>query len=205
MKNVILPIFLLLAMSLLIAQPAADEAIQSLENARLQIEQKNWAKAQEELDFARTKLSEIQAEELLKYIPEAPQGWTLEDKNSTGLGSMGSLVGGVAAITATGEYANLDEGQINLTISVGGILGQTANLAALGQLYGGAAGKGSKAIRIGSYNGTQEFDSDAREGRLSLQVGSRVSINLEGYNISNSSVLSDLLEKIDLAKLEKSF
>jgi len=205
MKHIILIAVILFSITLMFAQPAKDEAIQSLDSAKSLIQQKNYVKAQDEINFALSKLSELLAEELIKYIPEAPAGWKLEDKNAAGIGQAGAMFGSANSINATAEYSGKDDANVHLNIAIGGVVGKVASLAALGQMYGGGGAKGSKSIRIAGYTGTTEYDSDSRSGKVMLQVGEKITVMLEGDNIADVEILKTIAGKIDLAKLEKSF
>ncbi|GEM_PF-384520 len=209
----LLAIILLFAFCLgLAAQTAKDEAIQSLDNAKKYLQSDNFAKAQDEMNYASSKISEIQSEILVKYLPDAPVGFKVEDKNAQGMGGAGAILGSQNAITAVGKYSSGKEDadgntpEITLTISVGGIMGKASGLAALGQMfsgYGMTSGTGTKTVRVGGYSGTQEFS--AGSGKLTVQVGEKVSIIVEGEYLVNPDLMKTLVEKIDLAKLEKEF
>lgn len=214
-KLVILILFATLILALA-AQSAKEEAIQSLDNAKRYIQQDNLAKAQDEMNYASSKISEILSEQLVLFIPDAPTGYVLEEKNAQGLGQMGSIVGSANAIAAFGKYNALKEDpdgntpNLTLTISVGGIMGQVSALAGLGNMFSGMGmsasnGSGTKTLRVGGYSGTQEFSASDGSGTLTVQVGSKISVIVEGDNIKSADVMKVLAEKIDLAKLEKSF
>jgi len=207
MKKTMLLILLSIFALALFAQAAKDEALQSLENAKNLIEQKNYVKAQDEINFALSKLSELLAEDLLKFIPDAPTGWKQDDKSSAGLGQAGAFMGSANAITAKGEYSKGDDNSVTLTISVGGMLGKTAGFMGLGALMGGSTSgnQNSKSIRIAGYTGTNEYNIEDKDGNLSLQVGEKVSVSIQGNNLENAEVLKAFANKIDLAKLEKAF
>src|SRR5512133_3928041 len=166
MKRTAIIVLLMVFILGLMAQTAKDEAIQSLENAKKLIAQDNYTKAQDEINFASSKISEILSEQLVKYLPDAPAGYKVEEKNAQGLGQMGGMMGSANAITAVGRYrANAEDAdgntsELTLTISIGGLLGKTAGFAALGQMFGGAgSGTGSKSIRVGGYTANQEFQT----------------------------------------------
>ncbi|GAB1366417.1 MAG TPA: hypothetical protein PL160_05510 [Candidatus Cloacimonas sp.] len=204
-------ISLLLAFSFcLMAQTPQAEAIQSLESAKKYLQEQNYPKAQDEINYASSKISEILSEMLVKYLPEAPAGYKLDDKSAQGLGSAGAILGSANAVAATGKYlataededGNLSE--LTCTISMGGILGKASGLAALGQMFSGyGMGTTNKTIRVAGYNGTQEFSGDS--GTLTVQVGEKISVIIEGSNIQKPEIMKTLAEKIDLAKLEKAF
>jgi hypothetical protein len=204
MKKVILCCMLLTFTMFLLAQTAKDDAISSLDNAKALIQQNNLQKAQDEINFALSKISEIQSEELVKYIPDAIPGFKLSEKNAQGLGQTAGILGGGGGMMAKGSYNNNNEGSVDITISVGVIMGK-AN--ALAQMYGGGAGvgTGTKSVRINGYNGTIEFDTDSKDGKLTIQVGEKTNITIEGSNIDNADVLKTFAGKIDMARLEKAF
>jgi hypothetical protein len=208
MKKTILLLLVSVFVIGLFAQTASEEAIQSLDNAKNLITQKNYAKAQDEINFALSKISEIQAEDLIKFIPDAPTGWKQNEKTSNGLGQAGAIMGSANAITAKGEYSKGDEQSVSVTISIGGMLGKTAGFMGLGALMGGSSsgsGSNSKSVRIAGYTGTTEYDAENKDGKLTIQVGEKISVTMEGNGLENGEVLKTFAAKMDLAKLEKAF
>lgn len=205
MKKAILILVLAVLGLTLFAETPKEEAIKSLDAAKTLIGKDDLVKAREEIDYALAKISEIQAEQLLVYIPAAPSGYTLDDKNSQSLGQAGGIVGSANSITATANYSK-DDSTLDLSITVGGVLGQSGGLMGLASMFGGmSATSGGKTVRISGYNGNQEYDKDEASGTLTISVGSKITVMIEGSNIPNADILKTLAEKIDLAKLEKSF
>ncbi len=197
-KILILAALLLLALNLF-AQKQGEEAIQSLDTAKDLIQKGEFVKAQDEINFALAKINEILAEELLKYIPDAPSGFTLEDKQALPMSLGGN------SISANGRY-EMDDSEINLTISVGGVMGQAGGLMGMANLFGamGMAGAG-KTVRINGYSGNQEYDKEESSGTLTIQVGSKITVMVSGTDIENIDPLKTIAELVDMAKLEKSF
>jgi hypothetical protein len=115
------------------------------------------------------------------------------------------MFGSANSISATGEYSDKNDANIKVSIVVGGFVGKTASIMALGQMYGGGSNKGSKSIRIAGYTGTTEFDAEGKSGKVTLQVGEKITVMVEGYSINDVEILKSFAGKIDLAKLEKSF
>jgi hypothetical protein len=203
-KFIILAFMLLLALNLLAENPK-DEALKSLDGAKDFINQNNLVKAREEINYALAKIGEIQAEELLKYIPAAPAGFKLKDKNSQAMGNGESILGSVSNVTATANYTKGDA-EIDLTISIGGILGQASGLAGLATMFAPGMGmSGGKTIRVKGYTGTLEYDKDEQSGTLTIQVGDKISVIVNGNDLESDDMLKTIAEAIDLAKLEKSF
>ena len=120
-KILILAAIMLLTLNLFAENPR-DEAVQSLDNAKQLLQKDQYVQAQDEINFALSKISEILAEQLLKFIPEAPAGFKLEDKDSQALGQAGAIIGGANTITATATYTK-DDAELKLQIMIGGSLG----------------------------------------------------------------------------------
>lgn len=210
MKKLSLLTLLVFLTVILIAQTPKEEAMQSLDNAKKYLQSDNFPKAQDEINYATSKINEILSEMLVKYLPDAPTGYRVDEKNASGLGGAGAILGSANAVMAVGKYSASKENpdgsvsDMTLTISLGGILGKASGLAALGQMFSGyGMGTSTKTIRVGGYSATQEFSSGT--GKLSVQVGEKISVMVEGESLSNPDIMKSLVEKIDLAKLEKAF
>jgi hypothetical protein len=210
MKKIILCVIVISVCFALAAQSAKDEAIQSLENAKKLIQADNYPKAQDEINYASSKISEILSEMLLVYIPDAPAGFTQDEKTAQGMGNMGAVLGSANTVAAMGRYSankedsNGNTAELTLSIHVGGVMGGISGLAAMGQMFSGyGSGTASKTIRVAGYSGTQEFSGG--DGKLTIQVGQKISVVIEGNDLSNAEIMKTLAEKIDLARLEKAF
>jgi len=195
-KIVIFALMLLVALGLF-AQTAKEEAIESLDTAKAMLAKDSLTEAMDEINYAVSKISEIQAEELIKFIPDAPEGFTLEEKDSQSMGQAGAIVGSANSIIATANYTK-DDTDIDLTITVGGVLGSMASM------FGGS-GMGSKTVRVSGYTGNQEYDKGDDSGTLTVQVGDNITVMVEGDEIEDADILKTFAELIDLPLLERSF
>lgn len=204
MKRVIVLLSVTVFSLALFAQSAKSEAIGSLATAKSMIESGQYLKAQEELNYAQAKISEILSEDLLKYIPAAPAGFTLNDKKALSLGQAGAIIGSANSISATGNYSKGDM-DLDLTIAVGGIPGQAAGLMGLAAMFGGMSDMGTKTIRVKGYNATLEYDKDDQSGTLTIKVGEKISVIVNGNDLSDADVMKTLAEKVDFDALQKAF
>ena len=208
MKKLILPIaFSLIIASTSYAEDIKEEAIDSLTTAQTFVEKGNFSKAVEEINYALAKINELTAAGLIKFIPEPPPGYTLDNKQSQGTGAGAAIAGNAGANAA---YSNPDGASINLNIAIGGMTGKMASFAAFGQMFAGlasTAGQGaqSKQIRVHGYTGTEIYDNQERSGTLTFQIGAKTSVTIEGSNIESSDVLKKLAKNIDFAGLEKNY
>jgi hypothetical protein len=196
----------LLAMAVAVGwcQTPKEEALQSLDSAKGLVSSDNYSKAMDEIQYAITKINEIQAERLGKFLPAALADFTETDRNATGLGEIGAMFGSANSITAKAEFSKNEETNITVTLSVGGLLGQSGSLAAMGRMYGGSD-PGSKTLRVQGYTGNLQYDAENKQGTLTIQVGNKVSVTVEGSNIGAGTELSPWLDKVNLSDLEKSF
>ncbi len=207
MKKIILPAALTLLLSInSYAENIQTEAVDSLTTAQTFVSDGNYKKAIEEINYALAKVNELTATELLKYIPEAPEGYTLNNKQSQGVGAAASIAGTAGA---TADYSHSDGGNINLTISIGGITGKMASIAALGSIFAGLSqetGVGqTRQIRVQGYTGTEIYNGNDQTGTLSFQIGEKTSVTFEGSGIQSAEPLKTLAKSFDFAGLEKNY
>ncbi|MDD2229810.1 MAG: hypothetical protein PHY48_10405 [Candidatus Cloacimonetes bacterium] len=204
MKRLILMAALLLVVITLSAQAAKQEALESLDTAKALINKGDYVKAQEEMDFAKAKIGEIVAEELLKHIPEKPKGFVFESKESSSLGQAGAIIGSANSVAAMGHYSK-DDSSLEITITMGGAMGQAGGLmSGLASMFGGVA-VGTTQVRVSGYTGTQEFDKSDSTGSLTIKVGNNISVIITGEDIKSPDILKTLAEQVDMALLEKAF
>ncbi len=178
------------------AEDPAQEALSSLSTAQTLIKQGNTAKAIEEINYALSKLNEVTASGMLKFIPDAPKGFTLDSKSSQGLGDGAMMVGNAGA---EAQYSGENESSVKITIATGGITGKLGSLASFGAMFGGGGmASGSKTVRIKGFTGTVQFDAEGKSGTLTLQVGPKTSVTIEGSNVDSENVLKSFAELMDL-------
>ncbi len=178
------------------AEDPAQEAISSLSTAQTLIKQGNTAKAIEEINFALSKLNEVTASGMLKYIPAPPKGFTLDSKSSQGMGDGAMMVGNAGA---EAQYSGENEASVRITIATGGLTGKLGSLASFGAMFGGGGqASGSKSVRIKGFTGTMQFDTEGKSGTLTLQVGQKTSVTIEGSNVDSENILKSFAELMDL-------
>ena len=195
-------VFVIMTISLALVAGPKEEALSSLDTAKKFVSGDQYSKAVDEINFALAKLNEILAQRLMELMPEAPAGYTRQSANSAGLGAAGSFMGSTNSLAAEATYGSDSGSRIELTITVGGIIGQAASFANMGQMFGGAVA-GSSTIRVQGYTGTLEYDSDNQSGSLTLKIGEDKSVMIEGSQIDSGDVLKSLAEKMDLDRLDR--
>ena len=207
MKKIIFPLLLTFCLSSTVfANEIQDEALDSLGTAQDFVKEGNYNKAVDEINYALSKINELTAETLLKFIPEPPKGYSLDNKQSQGVGAGAAIAGNAGA---TAQYSSPDGSTISLNIAIGGMTGKMASLAAFGSMFAGLGqqtGMGQTTkIRSHGYTGTQIFNANERSGTLTFQVGQKTSVTIDGTNIDSAKILLQIAKDIDFAGLEKNY
>ncbi len=188
------------------ANDIQNEAMDSLATARDFVKAGNYNKAVDEINYALAKINELTADTLLKFIPAAPDGYTLNNKQSQGVGAGASIAGNAGA---TAQYSAADGAAIDLNIIIGGVTGKIAGLAAFGSMFAGLAQDAdmgqTKKIRVHGYTGTQIFNAKERTGTLTFQVGQKTSVTIDGKGVSSPAPLLAIAKSINFAELEKNY
>ncbi|MBU1168818.1 MAG: hypothetical protein KKD44_04550 [Proteobacteria bacterium] len=202
-KLIMILVFMGVMVNLSMADDPKQEAMDSLSTAQSMIKQGNINKAVEEINYALSKLNEVSATKMLTFIPEAPEGFTLESKNSQGMGQGASMVGNAGA---EGHYIGQDDSRVKLSIATGGVTGKLGSLASFGSMFAGMSQDGGvKSVRIQGFTGTLQYDTNSKSGNLTIQVGEKTSVQVEGDNVASDKILKSFAEKMDLSKLSTSF
>ncbi|NNU80921.1 hypothetical protein HMH01_10775 [Halovulum dunhuangense] len=172
--------------ALALAAPAqADEVTDILASALAAYEEGDIAYAIEELDYAKQLMQGLQTGELAKFLPAAPEGWTMEVNSDANMAM--SMFGGGGA-TTRGEYENGSE-SFSITImvdnpmvvSMGAMLNNTAMMGQMGNVR-----------RMGRQRVLEQ------NGELSMLVNNRVLVQGSG---SDPDLIMSLFETIDLDAL----
>lgn len=180
------------------------EAVESLDAAKTLVKSGDYTKAVDEINYALSKLNELTAAGLLTFIPNAPAGFTLENKSAQGMGQAASVVGSAAA---EAHYVGKDDATVKVLITLGGVSGQMGSLANFGSMFAAFGGEqnGMKKIRIQGFTGTLQYDASSMNGTVSIQAGAKTSVQIEGNNIPSEESLKTFANAINLSKLSSAF
>lgn len=171
------------ALALATAPLLADEVTDTLASALSAYEEGDIAYAIEELDYAKGLMKAMKSQALEKYLPEPPEGWTLEVDTDMGSG-MAMMGGGVGV---QGDYT---DGSQSFTIT---IMADNPMVTAFGGMLANAAMMGLKVERVGR----QKFVND--DGDLTGLIDGRILVQAEG---ATPDILIPVLETIDFKALE---
>ena len=181
MKNMIL-VAAALAMSVSTAQ--ADDITEALESAMQAYEDGDTQYALEELEFAKQLLQAMKTDELVQFLPDAPDGWSREvnTEMNAGLAFMGGGSGAEATYDGDGQ---------SITITM---MADNPMVAGMAGMIGNAGLMGAQVERLGR----QKFM--IMEGEISGLVDKRNLIQGSGGEVDD---MLDLLETMDFRALGK--
>lgn len=179
---------LVLAAALIAGGAQADEIEETLEAALDAYRAGDVAGAKEELDYASALLSEMKADGLAAFLPEAPPGWTRELGETQGAGAAffgGGLTASAIYVSGSGAQAELTLMADNpLVASVGAMLANPQMMAMQGDVR-----------RVGR----QRYVATA-DGEFMALVDNRVLVQLSGG--ASEADKTALFEAIDFAALK---
>ena len=181
MRNMIL-VAAALAMSVSTAQ--ADDITEALESAMQAYEDGDTQYALEELEFAKQLLQAMKTDELVQFLPDAPDGWNREvnTEMNAGLAFMGGGSGAEATYDGDGQ---------SITITM---MADNPMVAGMAGMIGNEGLMGAKVERLGR----QKFM--IMEGEISGLVDNRILIQASGGDVDD---MLELLETMDFRALGK--
>ncbi len=172
-----------------------DEVKDYLKRAQELYDQKNYSEAISELQFAISKIQDLQAEGYQTVLPEPPQGWTASEIQTNKM--PGAIMGG--GVTLTRSYSN-DRGEsIEITVmgespAVSSILMMASNPMFLG---------GNKLVRVKGNKAIEEWHDQDKSGTLSIIVGSKCIVTVEGSSLEAKDTLYQFANLVDYDKIKK--
>ncbi|MEL7013247.1 MAG: hypothetical protein AAFO72_08200 [Pseudomonadota bacterium] len=172
------------ALAMSVSTARADDIMEALESAMQAYEDGDTQYAIEELDFAKQLLQAMKTDELVQFLPEAPDGWTREvnTEMNAGLAFMGG---------GSGAEATYDGGGQSITITM---MADNPMVAGIAGMIGNAALLGAKIERVGR----QKFM--VQDGEISGLVDNRIMIQASGGDVDT---MLEMLETMDFRALSK--
>ncbi|MEM9437907.1 MAG: hypothetical protein AAGA15_12775 [Pseudomonadota bacterium] len=163
---------------------SADEIEDALSAAAEAYQDGDIAFALQELDFARAKLNALKTDELVAFLPEAPDGWTREIDTEVAA-SLGLMGGG------SGASAIYFDGAASQEVTVT-IMADSPMVTGMGAMVANAGAMGLPVERIGRQTFALQDD------QLMGLVANRVLVTAEGADVET---LKSLLEGMDFRAL----
>lgn len=170
------------ALTLPLTPVLADDVTDTLNSALEAYEEGDIDYAIEELDYAKGLLQAMKTQALEQFLPEAPDGWSLEVDSDMGAG-MAMLGGGLGT---KGTYTK-DGERFTITILVNNPM-----VTAFGGMLANATMLGMKVERVGR----EKFLND--DGELTGLVDDRILVKAEG---GDTETMLEVIKSMDFKAL----
>jgi hypothetical protein len=184
----------LLATSLLATGPvaAAETVGAHMDSARVFYQKGDIARAAHELEAALLDLQGRLGRGLAELMPVAPTGWQAEESEILGLGGVGG------GLSVTRAYTKADA-SLNASI----ILDSPAVEAAAALMVSSVPPPNSRRVKVGTDDALLRWDGNARSGEITIVVGDRVLVQIEGDNLSGGDQLLELARGFNVPAIRK--
>lgn len=183
------------AVGLTLALPvaAADDVPARLDAARAAYQKGDLPRAVRELDVALRQLHERLGRALAEALPPPLAGWQAEAAEVQGLG----LVGG--GLSVTRAYARNDS-SLNASLILDSPAVEAA-AALLANPAATAAQPNMKRVKVGAEDALVRYDGSTRSGEITIVLGSRVLLEIQGDNLAGADVLVEAAKGWNVAKI----
>ena len=181
------------------AGPRIDRAKQLYQQGKL-------LQAADELDAAIDAINSQLGRRYGQTLPPAPAGWVVDQPDPQRLALMG---GGMAAIREykpavppAGATPSPQPSRMNARIVLDGTAVQ-----AMAPLFGPTLPQGTpqtvRKVKIGNEDAIVAYDPQIRAGEVSVLVGGRILVQVEGQNVQNADPMIATMRGWNLAELRK--
>ncbi len=170
-------------LSLTAVSVQADDVTDALSSAIEAYQDGDIKYALEELEYAKQLLKSMKTDELVLFLPEAPEGWTREV--NTEMNASLTMMGGGTGAEA--EYSKSGAESFKITF-----MADNPMVGAMSGLLGNAAVIGAKIERVGR----QKFM--VQDGELTGLVDSRILVKASG---GDTETMLETLKMIDFKAL----
>jgi len=150
------------------------------------------ARAAHQLEVALVDLQDRLGRGFSEDMPPPLPGWQAEDSEVEGLGAVGG------GLSVTRAYTKA-ESSLNASI----ILDSPAVEAATALLANHTTQPNLKRVKVGTEDAVLRWDAPAKAGEITMVLGGRVLLQIEGDNLVNGDVLVDLAKGFNLPAIRK--
>lgn len=183
------------ALGLVLALPvvAAEDVPARLDAARAAYQKGDLPRAARELDVVLRQLHERLGHSLAEALPQPLAGWQADPPEIQGLAQVGG------GLSVTRAYARNDS-----TLNASLILDSPAVEAAAALLANPAATAAQpnmKRVKIGAEDALMRYDGSTKSGEITLVLGSRVLLEVQGDNLTGPDVLVEAAKGWNVAKI----
>lgn len=178
----------------------ADETADQINQARTYYADGDIAGTIGELEFAIQALKGKLGTAYLETFPAAGSGWTADDAKPSDDTAAVPFLGGGTILSRT-YRADSEHGTIEAQLMSGGSFMQgLASMFMSPQML--ASQPGAKRIRVGKENAVVTFDPAAHSGQLMLDIAGKITIMLQGSDLTDAEPMVALANRWDLVKVK---
>lgn len=172
---------------------AADDVPARIDAARAAFQKGDLPRAARELDAALRQLHERLGRSLAETLPPPLNGWQADASEIQGLGQVGG------GLSVTRAYSH-NESSLNASLILDSPAVEAA-AALLANPAATAAQPNMKRVKIGAEDALMRYDNSTKSGEITLVLGSRVLLEIEGENLANGDVLMEIAKGWNVAKI----
>lgn len=172
---------------------AADMVPSQIEAAKAAYQKNDLPRTAKALEAALSDIHDRLGKALAETMPPASAGWQADPPEIQGLGQVG---GGLAVTRAYGK------GEASLNASL--FLDSPAVEAAAALFANSAATAGQpnlKRVKVGTEDALLRFDGANKSGEITIVLGNRILLSIEGDNLANADVLTEAAKGWNIAKI----
>lgn len=179
-----------------LAQTGQDEVKECLKRAQELYDQGKYSEAISELQFAISAIQDKQASGYQTVLPEAPAGWQAGEIETNKV--PGAIMGGGVMISR--NYTNGQGASVTITV-----MGESPTVSSLLMMASNPMfmGAGNRMVRIKGNKAIEEWHPDTKSGQLSVIIGSKAVVTVEGSGLASKDVLFQFANLVDYDKIKK--
>jgi hypothetical protein len=172
---------------------SAEDVAGHIESARGAYGRGDQLHALANLQAALRLLNDRLTDQFGKFLPPAPAGWDLGTAESQSLDNVGG------GLIVSRSYSK-GEAALNVTLTIDNpAVGTSASM-----LRSGAdVGNGWSRLKLGTDDALLRFDPTSRSGEITMVLGERVLLQVEGTEIAGDGVLVEIAKGWNMAGIRK--
>lgn len=175
----------------------ADEVTDTIDEAVKAYKDGDYSTASASLDSAAQLIRQKRAEVFVKFLPEAPSGWTAEDAESSAMGA--AMFGG--GVSAERTYTKDDASVTVKLVTDSPMMAAMMMMMNNPMLMGGS--DAGKQERIKGQKALVKYDASDKGGEINIPVAGTMLVTITGSDVTGAELRS-FAEAIDYAKLASS-
>lgn len=172
---------------------AADPVPGQIDAARAAYQKNDLPRTARALEAALADIHERLGKALAETMPPAATGWQADPPEIQGLGQVG---GGLAVTRAYGK----GEESLNASLFLDSPAVEAA-AALFTNPTATAAQPNMKRIKVGNEDALLRFDAANKSGEITMVLGNRILLAIEGDNLSNADALTEAAKGWNVARI----